>query len=268
MKLQVLAGFFLLSSLPGCSERSEASMPGGKRVDSSGGTVALGLGNGRASGSYKPAALSAIGAVAGTISLQGGADSTVTVRRDAGSCADSSGTSGTPSTGMALPDALVWVEGITSGKALQGPRRQTLVIENCRFTPRVLAVSAGTTINVFSRDRVSHTWRFFRENGGEPVEVIYTMDAGQVVPSERIANTPGIVEARDSKYPTTRGYIAVFDHPYHAVTDERGVFRIDSLPPGTYTMKVWHEGMAAAREERVVVAPGGTGRLDVAVALK
>src|SRR5688572_4062331 len=112
MKLQLLAGFVLLSSLPGCSERSEASVPGGKRVDSSGGTVALGLGEGRASGSYKPAALSAVGAVAGTISLQGGADSTVAVRRDAASCADSTGAPATLPTGMALPEVLVWVEGI------------------------------------------------------------------------------------------------------------------------------------------------------------
>jgi hypothetical protein len=267
MKLQILAGLVLLSSLSGCSERSEASVPGGKLVDSSGGTVALGLGVRRTSGSYKPTTLSAVGSVAGTISLPA-ADSSLAPRRDGAGCADSTAASEAPVSGMALSDVLVWVEGITSGKAVQGPKRQTLVIENCRFVPRVLAVNAGTTINVFSKDRVTHTSRFFRENAGEPVDVIYTMDAGQVVPSERIADKPGIVEARDSKFPSTRGFIAVFDHPYHAVTDERGVFRIDSLPPGTYTMKVWHEGMAAAREERVVVAAGGTGRLDLSLALK
>ena len=40
------------------------------------------------------------------------------------------------------------------------------------------------------------------------------------------------------------------------------------IPPGTYTVKVWHERMAAPLEQRVVVAPGGTGRLELTLTLK
>jgi hypothetical protein len=99
------------------------------------------------------------------------------------------------------------------------------------------------------------------------VERIRTVDAGQVVPSEKIAGAPGIVEVRCPEHPWARAYIAVFDHPYFAVTDERGAFKIDSLPAGTYTVKVWHEGIDKPVEQRVVIQPGGVGRLDVALAL-
>jgi len=265
MKLQVLASLLFLSSLPGCSERTDASEPR-KHVDSSGGTVALGLGS---VGGYRPSALSASGSVGGTISLQGASgDSAVAVTRDARVCGDSASITETEGSGTSLSNVLVWVDGVASGKSLTEVRRVTLVIENCRFVPRLIAVSTGTTINILSRDRVAHTSRFYRENSGEPIEVISTVDAGQVVPSEKIASQPGIVEARHAQHSWTRGYIAVFDHPYYAVTDARGGFTIDSLPPGTYTFKVWHEGMAGPAEQRVVVAPGGVGRLELAVTLK
>lgn len=263
--LALLALLVLLSSLPACSDRSEAAARG-TTVDSSSGTVALGLGS--ASG-YRPSTISANGSIGGIITRQGASpDSTVAVTRDARVCGDSASVTETRTNGTSQANVLVWVDGIASGKPIDASRRETVEIEKCRFVPRLIAVNVGTTINFLSRDRVSHTSRFFRENAGAPVEVIYTVDEGQVVPSERIASKPGIVEARHVQHPWTRGYIAVFDHPYHAITDERGQFTIDSLAPGTYTVKVWHEGMTSPSEQRVVVAPGGVGRLELTLTLK
>lgn len=262
--------FFLLSSLPGCSDNSEAAGLGrGKIVDSSAGTVALGIGK----ETYKPVALtsaSAIaGAIAGAITLQGVvSDSVVAVTRDPKVCGDSASVTETRVTGTSLANVLVWVEGVGSGKPLPDVRRDRLTIENCRFEPRVLAVTAGTTINVMSRDRATLTSRFYREGAGDPVEQIHTVDAGQVVPSEKIARSAGIVEARSVQHPWVRAFIAVFDHPYFAVTDDRGNFTIDSLPPGTYSVRVWHERLDKPMEQRVVVGPGGSGRLDLSLALK
>jgi len=36
-------------------------------------------------------------------------------------------------------------------------------------------------------------------------------------------------------------YISVFDHPFFAVTDDTGSFRIDSIPSGTYEVIAWQE---------------------------
>jgi hypothetical protein len=268
MEIRPVIALILLSSLSACSDGSAATTSGsrGKIVDSSGGTVALGLDSKAA---YRPTALSATGSVGGTISLQGAsADRTVAIARDNLVCGDSASVTETDANGMSLSNVLVWIDGLTAGKRLPEVRRETLTIERCRFTPRLLAVTAGTTINVFSRDGMTHTWRFYREGVEQPIDEIWTVDVGQVVPSEKIAKEPGIVEARDVQQPWARGYVAVFDHPYFAVTDDKGAFTIDSLPPGTYTVKVWHERMAQPMEQRVAIAPGGTGRLEVAVSLR
>ena len=261
MNRQFASALVLIGSLWGCTERTEAAVLGGKKTDSIGGTVELGLKR----IAYRPTTLSASGAVGGTISLQGvAADSLVRGAAAPATC-DSATVSGAPASPA---NVLVWVEGIAAGKALPEVRRQTLVIEHCRFSPRVMAVATGTTINIMSKDPMTHTSRFFREGANEPLESIRMMDAGQVVPSEKIASQPGIVEARHIEHPWTKGFIAVFDHPYFAVTDERGSFRIDSLPPGTYTVKVWHERLSQPAEQRVVVTTGGVGRLELQLSLR
>lgn len=265
MKLSLPGLFALLSSLAACSDGGDAARHG-TVVDSSGGTVVLGLGVTRA---YRPAAKAVTGSISGKIALQGVArDSVVAVGRDAKVCGDSAAVVETDVNGNGLANVLVWIEGVTSGKPLPEVRRETLTIEKCRFEPRVMAVVTGSTVNVFSRDRVAHGPRFYREGAAEPIEEIHTVDAGQVVPSEKIARKPGIIEVRCSEHPFARAFIAVFDHPYFAVTDDKGAFKIDGLPAGTYNVKVWQERLAKPVEQRVVVAQGGVGQLNFSLALK
>lgn len=51
-----------------------------------------------------------------------------------------------------------------------------------------------------------------------------------------------------NKHPFMMGYIHVFDHPYHAVTDTQGTFTIQNLPPGSHTLANWHETLGIVRK--------------------
>lgn len=263
---QAVTAFFFLSSLQGCSDRTAAAVPAEKAtVETSEGAVLPRFDDARR---YRPLTLSAVGSVGGTISLQGAvADSTVRVPRE-GLCADTAAAADTAVATGPRAGVLVWIDGVAAGKALPEKRRETLTIEHCRFVPRVLPVLRGTTINVLSRDRLTHQLRFARVDADAPAVEIRTMDAGQVVPSEQIAERTGLVEARDEHRPWVRGYVAVFDHPYFGVTDAHGAFKIESLPPGTYTLKVWHERLNQPDEQRVVIAPGGMGQLELTLTLR
>jgi hypothetical protein len=57
------------------------------------------------------------------------------------------------------------------------------------------------------------------------------------------------------------GFIHVFDHPYFAVTDDKGVFSISNVPAGTYTLKAWHED-AGVRTQEVIVSETGEVRAN------
>jgi hypothetical protein len=52
---------------------------------------------------------------------------------------------------------------------------------------------------------------------------------------------PEFVRVKCDVHPWMTAYIAVFDHPFFAVTGEDGRFQIDHLPAGTYTLIARHE---------------------------
>jgi hypothetical protein len=59
-------------------------------------------------------------------------------------------------------------------------------------------------------------------------------------------------------------FILVFGHPFFAMTDIDGRYRIDNVPPGTYRLVAWNEG--ASSEPRPVTVPdGGATEIDLTV---
>jgi hypothetical protein len=42
-----------------------------------------------------------------------------------------------------------------------------------------------------------------------------------------------------------QAFVRVDPHPYHAVSDAEGSFRIGNIPPGNYTLEVWHEKLGS-----------------------
>jgi hypothetical protein len=56
-------------------------------------------------------------------------------------------------------------------------------------------------------------------------------------------------------------FILVFGHPFFAITDDEGRYRIDSVPPGNYNVIAWNEGLFS--EPRLAAVPdGGATELD------
>jgi hypothetical protein len=75
---------------------------------------------------------------------------------------------------------------------------------------------------------------------------------------------PGVVRVFCEIHSHMNAFILVFGHPFFAMTDADGRYRIDNVPPGTYSLVAWNEG--AASEARTVTVPdGGATEVDLAV---
>jgi hypothetical protein len=260
---RVMAITLAAAVLASCTTQSEAKPQAARShtmVESAAGSVDLGT---RAA-PYRVVTVSNAGAIVGRVILDSTDGTSVPVElrvsgRDSVFCSggDRRSKKGT---------AIVWVADVRQGEALPGERRTELVNERCQLTPRLQAVVVGTTINVKSDDPIVHHTRFVWLGKKDSLPAILTNDAGEVVPVEQVGKMPGIVEVRCDDHPWTRGYVAVFDHPYFAIADEDGRFRIDGLPAGEYHVRVWREGARAPVEQRVEVRPAGESRLDVTLA--
>ena len=56
-------------------------------------------------------------------------------------------------------------------------------------------------------------------------------------------------------------FVLVFSHPYYAKAEADGRYRIDNVPPGTYTVSAWHEG--DVHETKTVTVPPQGGDVDL-----
>jgi len=144
-----------------------------------------------------------------------------------------------------LQNVVVFVsEGL--GDRTFDPPTQPVVVEQkgCMYQPHVLAVRANQPIHVVNDDPTSHnihpTPANNREwNKAEP--------PGSSV-DESFAREEIAIPVKCNLHPWMHGYVAVFKHPFFAVTGKDGSFDLSSLPPGTYTIKAWHEKLGTSTQ--------------------
>jgi hypothetical protein len=49
-----------------------------------------------------------------------------------------------------------------------------------------------------------------------------------------------------------RAWVVVAEHPFFAVSGASGEFALDNVPPGKYTLKIWHETLGAVTRDVTV----------------
>ena len=155
--------------------------------------------------------------------------------------------------GSRMGGVVVWLDDARRGKRLPLERRYSVANESCRLVPRVQAALVGGTLNVRSADPVMHRTRISRSDG-DVLRIVRHNDQGQVVPVEGLMDEPGWLRLSSDIRPWMVGWVAVFDHPYFAVTSRTGSFELDSVPAGSYTLVARHERFREVRVPVVVTA--------------
>jgi plastocyanin len=144
-----------------------------------------------------------------------------------------------------LQDVVVFVAEGLGDRTFDAPTQAAVVEQKgCMYLPHVLAVRANQPLHMVNDDPTSHnihpTPANNREwNKAEP--------PGSSV-DEAFAREEIAIPVKCNVHPWMHGYIAVFKHPYFAVTGKDGSFDLSSLPPGTYTIKAWHEKLGMASQ--------------------
>jgi len=109
--------------------------------------------------------------------------------------------------------------------------------KGCRYTPHVLGVQVGQEVEIRNSDPTLHNVHALSKEN--PQFNIAQPKQGMVM--SRKFEKPEIIKVKCEVHPWMSAYVGVFDHPYYAVTDDKGSFKLSSLPPGEYTIEAWHE---------------------------
>ncbi len=215
-------------------------------------------------GRYEVVAIPNPGKVVGTIRLRDDApsDSVIHPTSDTDVCGSALRDASLDRGDRTLGGVVVWLEGIAAGKPMPLVRRYDVTHHRCMLVPRVQAAVTGGTLNVRSLDRTTHRTRITRAGDLDPLTIVTQTEDGQVVPVERVMSSAGPIELTCGNHPWTRAFVAVFDHPYFDVTVRSGAFELDSIPPGTYRLKVWHERFPTIARQ-IEVRPNGVEVIEI-----
>jgi plastocyanin len=166
---------------------------------------------------------------------------------------------GDPHAGMADQQvAVVYLEMAPRGAFEERPG-PTVVLDqrNETFVPHVLAITTGTTVQFLNSDKTYHN--VFSLSRPKRFDLgRYPTGRSKSVRFDR----PGIVRVFCEIHSHMSAFILVFAHRHFAVTNARGDYHIDGLPPGNYTVVVWHPVLAAKSRALRVPEEGGDQELD------
>lgn len=158
--------------------------------------------------------------------------------------------------------SIVYLETAPQGAFEVPPPRAHAVLgqRNEAFAPYVLAVSVGTTVDFPNSDRTYHN--VFSLSKAR------RFDLGRYPRGESRSvrfDEPGVVRVFCEIHSHMNAFILVFAHRYFATTEADGRYRIDDVPPGSYTLMVWNDGAVRTTRSARVPEDGGVVEQDFVV---
>ncbi len=179
-------------------------------------------------------------------------------------CAAATSISGTVKvTGSAsAADVVVYVQQAT-GPFTAPAKPVAMDQKQMQFVPHVLPVLAGTKVaflnsdptphNVFSPDNEKYNLGTWPQ--GQAKDYAFT----------KCAKFPCVYTQLCRVHPEMEGYVVVLQNPFFAVTDKTGHYEIEGVPPGSYTVAVWH-AKAKAQPKPVTVDAAKPATVDFTLA--
>jgi plastocyanin len=165
-----------------------------------------------------------------------------------------------------LRNVFVYVkDGLDPAYAFDTPAAPVeLTQKGCIYSPRVLGVRAGQTLDVANADPTLHNVHALpmtneEFNKHQPIQNSHL---------KHVFTAPEVmIRFKCDVHPWMASYVGVVAHPFFAVTDETGHYAITGLPPGSYTLEAWHE-VFGRQTAHVTVAERQTQPLDFSFSAK
>jgi plastocyanin len=151
-----------------------------------------------------------------------------------------------------LENAFVYIQAGLEGKKFEPPSQPVVLDQHgCIFVPRVFGIEAGQTLDLKNSDAVSHNVHPLPQNNREWNQ---QQSPGAPDIQHKFARTEVMIPVKCNIHRWMHAYIGVVEHPYYAVTASDGAFELKNVPPGDYTVEVWHETLGAQKQQVHVAA--------------
>jgi len=135
-----------------------------------------------------------------------------------------------------LENVVIYLKNAPPSTTTATPAPGILDQIQCVYYPHVVALRTGQTLTVKSGEAILHNVHMLTQiNPG--------VNFGMTQPISRDVQfaKPEIFPVKCDVHPWMLAYVAVFDHPWFAVSANGGKFQINNVPAGPQTFVAWHE---------------------------
>jgi len=156
-------------------------------------------------------------------------------------------------------DAVVYV-GAIAGESFPAPKDHAKMDQkNLVFSPHILPVLVGTTVDFLNSDAVLHNV-FTPEACAEKFN-LGTWPQGQTKSYTFAKECAAVLLCK--VHPEMEAYVVAVPTPYFTSVKADGSFHIGDVPDGSYTVKIWHPKLKAAEKPATVA---GATEVDFEIA--
>jgi len=172
---------------------------------------------------------------------------------------------------------VVWIEGAEGGEV---PHTDTtLTHKDGTIGPKVSVGFVGQNFVLRNDDEDFHTMHLYLKLAYQqaasqrplfygatlynvPLPVQGKEITKSIKPYHRYRDDTGFIEVACNPHPDETAYVLVFDHPYYAIADEGGSYKIEGIPAGQYPLFAFRDGIVTQISE-LEVEEGATIERDL-----
>jgi len=154
--------------------------------------------------------------------------------------------------GKPAQNTVIWLDAPAAPPLVQ---TTPVVIDqrNISFSPHVLVVRVGTSVEFPNNDHVFHNVFSFKDGKKFDLGMYPAGVKGKLV----VFDKPGLSRIFCNIHPNMAAYVVAVYTPYYGLSDSRGVFSVNGVPAGTYTYHAWRPG-SDTQTGTIVVGSGKT----------
>jgi hypothetical protein len=164
-----------------------------------------------------------------------------------------------------VQNVILRIEKIAAGKDWDLPAAEfTYDQKKCAFIPRIMIIKPKMAGAVLNSDSVGHNFHTISKG-------VYNINK-KIQPGSKLAITDkkirktGMVKAKCDIHSWMGGAWWVADNPYTVLSDADGNFKLTNVPPGKYSIAIWHEKLGESKQQ-VEVGAGADTKMDVVLKL-
>jgi len=161
-----------------------------------------------------------------------------------------------------IQNVVVSLTNVQKGKKMP-ETGATLDQKDCRYAPHVVLSPAGAELAILNNDGILHNIHTYSTKN-PPFNRAQPKFKKEM--KEKFAE-PETVKLTCDAHGWMNGWLVVQDHPYYAVTDANGAFKMTDVPAGDYEVKFWHETLGETTQ-KVSVKPKEETKVSVEMAKK